>query len=52
MYAEPATEVAGRTSRSLKPVNRDSVVTGAYKDDDDQYSLKNLLKRQEEGDHR
>ena len=39
-----------RTSRSLKPVDRDAVVTGAYKDDDDKYSLQNLLKRQEEGD--
>ena len=35
---------------SLKPVDKDKVVTGAYKDDDSQYSLKNLLKKQEGGD--
>jgi hypothetical protein len=31
-------------------VNEEPVVTGAYKDDDAQYSLENLLKRQEGGD--
>ena len=52
IYATPAAQPVDRTSRSLKPVDRDAVVTGAYKDDDDQYSLQNLLKRQEEGDSR
>lgn len=52
IYAAPAAQPVDRTSRSLKPVDRDAVVTGAYKDDDDKYSLQNLLKRQEEGDSR
>ena len=39
-----------RLSSSLKPVKKDTVVTGIYKDDDSKYSLENLLKRQEEGD--
>ena len=52
MYAIPAPAPLDRTSSSLKPVARDVVVTGAYKDDDDKYSLKNLLRRQEEGGSR
>jgi hypothetical protein len=30
-------------------VDKDKVITGVYKDDDFQYSLKNLLKKQEGG---
>ena len=37
-------------SSSLKPANKEAVVTGIYKDDDTKYSLENLLKRQEEGE--
>jgi len=49
-YAEPAAKPVDRSGSSLKPVNKDTVVTGIYKDDDEKYSLQNLLKRQEEGD--
>lgn len=35
---------------SLKPVDDRQIVTGTYKDDDSQYSLENLLKKQEGGD--
>ena len=49
MYAKPAPEPVDRLSSTLKPANKDAVVTGIYKDDDDKYSLQNLLKRQEEG---
>lgn len=51
MYAEPAAQPqADRMSSSLKLVCKDTKVTGIYKDDDEKYSLENLLKRQEEGD--
>ena len=51
MYARTdAEQPVDRMSRTLKPVARDTVVTGIYKDDDSKYSLENLLKRQEEGD--
>ena len=50
MYAVPVTEPpVDRLNSKLKPLNRDVVVTGIYKDDDTRYSLQNLLKRQEEG---
>ena len=39
-----------RMRTTLKPADRDAVITGIYKDDDDRYSLQSLLKRQEEGD--
>lgn len=52
MYANPAPVPVDRIDSSLKPVDRDAGVTGAYKDDHDKYSLKNLLKRQEEGESR
>ena len=51
MYAKPAAEPpVDRMNSTLKPVKKDTVVTGVYKDDDSKYSLQNLLKRQEEGD--
>lgn len=50
MYAKPTPEPMDTSGSSLKPVNKGVVVTGVYKDDDEKYSLKNLLKRQEEGD--
>ncbi|MGM9767283.1 MAG: IS21 family transposase [Candidatus Cryptobacteroides sp.] len=50
MYADPVAEKVDRTNSTLKPRNKDTVVTGIYKDDDEKYSLQNLLKRQEEGD--
>ena len=50
MYTKPVKEPVNRMNSTLKPVNREAVVTGIYKDDDDKYSLQNLLKRQEEGD--
>ena len=50
IYATPAREPVDRLCGPLKPVNREAVVTGIYKDNDDKYSLQNLLKRQEEGD--
>lgn len=49
MYAKPNAAQVNRLSSSLKPVS-DNVVTGIYKDDDEKYSLHNLLRRQEEGD--
>lgn len=53
MYAKPAAEPpVDRMSSTLKPVAKDTVVTGIYKDDDSKYSLESLLKRQEEGDVR
>ena len=39
-------------SSTLKPIAKDTVVTGIYKDDDSKYSLESLLKCQEEGDVR
>ena len=52
MYAGPAAEEkqADRMSSELRPIARDTVVTGIYKDDDSKYSLETLLRRQEEGD--
>ena len=51
MFANPkAKQPLDRMSNTLKPMNKDGVVTGIYKDEDAQYSLENLLKRQEEGD--
>ena len=51
MYAVPADEPpVDRLSSTLKPLNKDAVVTGIYKDDDEKYSLQNLLKRQEGDD--
>lgn len=44
-YTNPAPALRDRTGSSLKPVGRDTVVTGTRKNDDDKYSLKNLLKR-------
>ena len=52
MYANSAPEPVDRTESSLRSADEDAVATGAYKDDDDKYSLKNLLKRQEEGGSR
>lgn len=50
MYAHPGADVIDRMASDLKPVDKDQIVTGVYKDDDSQYSLKNLLKKQEGGD--
>lgn len=53
MYAKPAAAPVDRLSSSLKPLkptDEDSSVTGIYKDDDDKYSLQNLLSRQKEGE--
>ena len=53
MYARSPDEASvDRMSSTLKPASKDTVVTGIYKDDDEKYSLQNLLKRQEEGDLR
>ena len=49
-YAYPDKEKIDRMASSLKPVDDSQVVNGAYKDDDSQYSLENLLKKQEGGD--
>lgn len=45
----PGHESVDRMKSSLKPA-LDREITGAYKDDDAQYSLDNLLKRQSGGD--
>ena len=53
MYAEPAPTLADRLKSSLKPLkpyDEDTSVTGIYKDDDDKYSLQNLLNRKKEGE--
>ena len=51
MYASPAvTPSVDRLSSTLKPIDKNAVVTGIYKDDDAKYSLQNLLKRQEGDD--
>ena len=51
MYAKPTAEPpVDRMSSTLKPIVKDTVVTGIYKDDDSKYSLESLLKRQEEGE--
>ena len=50
VYAHPGKDKVDRMASSLKPVNEEQIVTGAYKDDDAQYSLENLLKKQEGGD--
>ena len=49
-YAECENESVDRMKSNLKPVKKDIVVAGVYKDDDSQYSLDNLLKKQKEGD--
>ncbi len=49
-YADVAKEKADRMASSLKSGNNESIVTGIYKDDDSQYSLENLLKKQGGGD--
>lgn len=51
IYASPkqGSESINRMDNSLKPVS-DHRVTGIYKDDDAQYSLDNLLKKQNGGD--
>ena len=49
MYAPLEADKVARMANSLKPVNAEAEVTGTYKDDDSQYSLENLLKRQKEG---
>ena len=51
MYAAPVAEPpVDRLSSTLKPIDKNAVVTGIYKDDDAKYSLQNLLKRQEGDD--
>ncbi len=50
MYAHPGATKVDRMAASLKPVDYSQIVTGTYKDDDSQYSLENLLKKQEGGD--
>lgn len=51
MYADHSDDLSiDRMGNTLKPVSKDTVVTGIYKDDDEKYSLQNLLRRQEEGD--
>ena len=50
MYARPKREAVDRTFNTLKPADKTVQVTGIYKDDDDKYSLENLLKAQEGGD--
>ena len=53
MYAKPAAAPVDRLERRLKPLkpcDKDSSVPGIYKDDDDKYSLQNLLSRQKEGE--
>ena len=53
MYAEPAVapvDRMGSSLKALKPCDENSSVTGIYKDDDDKYSLQNLLNRQKEGE--
>jgi transposase len=49
-YASPGKEKIDRMSNSLKPIDSSQVATGTYKDDDSQYSLENLLKKQKGGD--
>ena len=51
IYAGPGPVVkdVNRMKNSLKPVD-DRKVTGIYKDDDEQYSLENLLRNQNGGD--
>ena len=51
MYAAPAAEQpVDRLSSTLKPLDKNAVITGIYKDDDAKYSLQNLLRRQEGDD--
>ena len=51
-YTHPRADKIDRMAASLKPVEDSQSVTGAYKDDDSQYSLENLLRKQEGGDFR
>ena len=48
-YAEALPKI-DRLNSSLKPLENEIAVTGIYKDDDEQYSLSSLLRRQEEGE--
>lgn len=50
LYAEADNRTAEKAVRQLKPADTEQTVTGIYKDDDERYSLENLLKRQEEGE--
>ena len=56
MYAHPGetrkdeASTVDRMKSTLKPMEKDAVVTGAYKDNDDDYSLENLLRKQKESD--
>lgn len=55
MHAEPAVAVVDRMGSGLKPLkpcDEDAAVTGIYKDDDEKYSLQNLLSRQKEGEQK
>ena len=49
-YASPCKEKIDHRAMSLKPADGTVTVTGVYKDDDSQYSLDNLLRKQEGGD--
>jgi hypothetical protein len=49
-YASPGKEKIDHMTMSLKPADGTVTVTGVYKDDDSQYSLDNLLRKQEGGD--
>jgi hypothetical protein len=48
-YVHPSKEKFDRMANTLKPVDDSQIVTGTYKDDDSEYSLENLLKKQEGG---
>ena len=50
VYAHPAEKKIDRMASALKPVDDSLIVSGVYKDDDSQYSLKHLLRKQEGGD--
>lgn len=56
MYAHPGevkkdeASTVDRMKSTLKPMEKDIVVTGTYKDNDDDYSLENLLRKQKESD--
>ena len=48
-YVHPSKKKFDRMANTLKPVDDSQIVTGTYKDDDSEYSLENLLKKQEGG---
>lgn len=50
LYAAADFEPDDRMRSMLKPAHEETVVTGIYKDDDEKYSLQNLLNRQKEGE--